>query len=340
MKRSLSQLTENKDVVLCGEGYLFELEKRGHVSIGPFVPTVILENPEAVEQLHIDLVRCGSDIVEAFTYYGHKEKLKLVGAGALTENVNRKAVRLAKHVADRFPGTLVAGNISNSTIWDDTDEDVKKRVQEDIEEQISIAKEEGADFIIAETINNYNEALLALKTIQKYELESVITMSCRSVEYTSDGIPIEEAMIRLAKHGATVVGLNCTRGPKTMLPILGRISKAFQKENITTPLAAMPVMYNTTETKPTMQMLTNKECLYMDLERATCTRQEAGDFAEAAYKLGVKYMGICCGGSPYHLRAMAERLGITTIASKFSPDLAKHFAIKDAHHTQTKAFYN
>lgn len=335
----LSKLLKSKDVVLCGEGYLFELEKRGHVSIGPFVPTVVLETPEAVLQLHRDLVRCGSDIVEAFTYYGHREKLKLVGAEGKTEEINRRAVILAKTVAYEFPGTLVAGNVSNSTIWDDEDEEVKERVRQDMNQQIRIAKEEGADFIIAETINNFNEALTALKTIQKYELESVITMSCRSAEHTSDGIPIVDALTMLAKEGATVVGLNCTRGPQTMLPVLEKIAQKFKEENISTPLAALPVIYNTTPDKPTMQMITNSKCLYMDMESKTCNRYEAADFAEKAYNLGVRYMGICCGGSPYHLRAMAERLGIETIASKYSPDLGKHFAIKNKTHNQTKAFY-
>lgn len=337
--KPLSKLLKSKDVVLCGEGYLFELEKRGHVSIGPFVPTVVLENPEAVIQLHRDLVRCGSDVVEAFTYYGHREKLKLVGAEENTEEINRKAVTLSKTVAREFPGTLVAGNVSNSTIWDDNNEETKALVRRDLDQQIKIAKEEGVDFIIAETINNFNEALTALRIIQKYELESVITMSCRSAEQTSDGISIIEALMRLAKEGATVVGLNCTRGPQTMLPILEKISQKFREENITTPLAALPVIYNTTPDKPTMQMITDPKCLYMDLESKTCNRYEVADFAEKAYNLGVKYMGICCGGSPYHLRAMAERLGIETIASKYSPDLHKHFAIKNKTHNQTKAFY-
>jgi len=57
-------------VVICGEGYLFELERRGWVSVGAFVPEVVLEAPEAVENLHREFLRAGSDVIEAFTYYG------------------------------------------------------------------------------------------------------------------------------------------------------------------------------------------------------------------------------------------------------------------------------
>ena len=37
------------DVVLGDGGSLFELERRGYVSAGPFTPEVCIEHPEAVE---------------------------------------------------------------------------------------------------------------------------------------------------------------------------------------------------------------------------------------------------------------------------------------------------
>ncbi|MDZ7748662.1 MAG: homocysteine S-methyltransferase family protein [Halofilum sp. (in: g-proteobacteria)] len=65
--------------VLVAEGYLFELERRGYLQAGPFVPEVVLEHPEVVSRLHRDFVHAGSDVVEAFTYYAHREKLRVVG---------------------------------------------------------------------------------------------------------------------------------------------------------------------------------------------------------------------------------------------------------------------
>ena len=46
-KESLIERLE-KDVVLVAEGYIFELERRGYLKAGPFVPEVVLEHPEAV----------------------------------------------------------------------------------------------------------------------------------------------------------------------------------------------------------------------------------------------------------------------------------------------------
>src|SRR5712691_13090450 len=99
--------------VICAEGYLFELERRGYVQAGAFVPEVVLDHPEVVAQLHRDFVRAGSDVVETFTYYAHREKLRVIGKLELVEAMNRDALALAKSVA-RETGTLFAGDINTN----------------------------------------------------------------------------------------------------------------------------------------------------------------------------------------------------------------------------------
>src|SRR3954468_19914613 len=78
--------------VICAEGYLFELERRGYLQAGAFVPEAVLDHPEVVEQLHRDFVHAGSDIVEAFTYYAHREKLRIIGREGQLEAMNRQAL--------------------------------------------------------------------------------------------------------------------------------------------------------------------------------------------------------------------------------------------------------
>jgi betaine-homocysteine S-methyltransferase len=65
--------------VICAEGYLFEFERRGYLQAGAYVPEVVLEHPDLVGELHRTFVHAGSDVVEAFTYYAHREKLRLIG---------------------------------------------------------------------------------------------------------------------------------------------------------------------------------------------------------------------------------------------------------------------
>jgi len=101
-------------------------------------------------------------------------------------------------------------------------------------------------------------------------------------------------------------------------------------------VAALPVPYHTCPEKPTFQSLSAKERPYLELEPHLCTRFEMADFAQQAREIGVNYLGTCCGGAPYYLRAMAEALGRITEASKYSPDIAKHFAY--GNHPSFKSF--
>ena len=82
--------------VICAEGYLFEFERRGYLQAGAYVPEVVLEHPDLVAQLHREFVHAGSDVVEAFTYYAHREKLRLIGKEHLLEAMNRQALAIAK----------------------------------------------------------------------------------------------------------------------------------------------------------------------------------------------------------------------------------------------------
>jgi len=79
--------------VICAEGYLFECERRGYLQAGAFVPEVVLDHPEVVTELHRDFVHAGSDVVEALTYYGHREKLRLIGKEHLLEHLKPQRAR-------------------------------------------------------------------------------------------------------------------------------------------------------------------------------------------------------------------------------------------------------
>jgi len=114
----------NSGPVICAEGFLFEIERRGYMASGEFVPMVSLEHPEALENLHRDFQHAGSDIVQAFTYNGHREKMRVINKEKLLEPLNRAALKIAKKVATNPIGkepNLMAGNISNSNIWNEKD---------------------------------------------------------------------------------------------------------------------------------------------------------------------------------------------------------------------------
>src|SRR5262245_25094258 len=160
--------------VICAEGYLFEFERRGYLQAGAYVPEVVLEHPDLVEGLHRDFVRAGSDVVEAFTYYAHRAKLKIVGREKDLAKINRAALRIASRVA-RSTGALLAGDICNTTIYGADDAASHRRARKIFDEQIGWAMDAGVDFIVGETYSFAGEALLALEAIKRSGKPAVIT---------------------------------------------------------------------------------------------------------------------------------------------------------------------
>src|SRR4051812_12920380 len=142
----------NDGPVICAEGYLFELERRGYLQAGAYVPEVVLDFPEQVENLHRDFLRAGSDVIEAFTYYAHREKLRLIGRESELEPMNRQALAIAKKVAAEGDA-LVAGNICNTNIYEPNNAASAKQVRAMFEEQVGWAVDAGVDLIVAETIS-------------------------------------------------------------------------------------------------------------------------------------------------------------------------------------------
>jgi betaine-homocysteine S-methyltransferase len=303
--------------ILCAEGYLFELERRGYLQAGAYVPEVVLDSPELVEQLHREFVHAGSDVVEAFTYYGHREKLRLIGKEDLLEPLNRGALDIARRVA-RDTDALLAGDVCNTNLYFD-EPGARSAVRAMFDEQVAWAADAGVDFVIAETFQFAGEALLATEAIRAAGLEAVVTLAIHREPVTREGWTPAEACRRLADAGATVVGLNCIRGPQTMLPLLGAVRAA-----VDVPVAALPVPYHTHEAEPTFQSLGGGDAFPTALDPFTSTRYDVADFARDALAIGVEYLGLCCGAAPHHIRAMAEAMGRRPPASRYSPDMSKH----------------
>ena len=328
----------NEGPVICAEGFLFEIEKRGYLSSGQFVPMVSLEHPEALENLHRDFQHAGSDVVEAFTYNGHREKMRVIGKEDLLEPLNRAALKIAKKVADTPNDgetlNLMAGNISNSNIWKDGDKDSQTEVTSMFAEMIDWAVDEGADMLIGETFYYAEEAYRALELIKKANLPAVVTIAPMGENIMRDGVSIVDTCKELEQRGADVVGLNCFRGPATMMPYLKEIRKAVKCH-----VAALPINYRTTDEHPTFFNLPdNNGCschaphgrtFPTALDPLQCNRYEIREFAEEAYKIGANYLGVCCGANPMLIREVAEAVGLSVPASKYKEDMSRHFMYGD-----------
>jgi betaine-homocysteine S-methyltransferase len=114
-----------------------------------------------------------------------------------------------------------------------------------------------------------------------------------------------------------------------MLPYLEKI-----RGNVKGHVAALPVPYRTTDDQPCFQKLRlpdSAPAFPLSLDPFLLTRYEMADFAVKARDLGIRYIGICCGAGPHHVRSMAEALGRKPRAGKYSPEMSLHpiFGDKD-----------
>ncbi|HEX5468300.1 MAG TPA: homocysteine S-methyltransferase family protein, partial [Gaiellaceae bacterium] len=199
----------------------------------------------------------------------------------------------------------------------------KKAVQAMFDEQVGWAAEAGVDYVIAETFSYAEEARMALETIKAAGLAAVVTMCIHQEPVTREGLTPADACAMLEQAGADVVGLNCIRGLQTTLELLPAV-----REQVSGHVAALPVPYQTSAEMPTFQSLRHPRhdgmLFPIALEPFESTRFEVAEFAREADALGVRYLGLCCGNASYLTRALAEALGRTPPASRYSPDMSKH----------------
>ena len=224
----------------------------------------------------------------------------------------------------------MAGNISNSNIWNNKDKSANPEVEKMFQEMVGWAVDEGADILIGETFYYAEEAYIALKVMKETGLPSVITIAPMAENIMRDGVSIIDTCKELEQLGGDVVGMNCFRGPSTMMPYLKEIRKALKCH-----VAALPISFRTTKEHPTFFNLPdNNGCqchtphktpFPTALDPMQCNRYEIRKFAKEALELGINYLGVCCGANPMLIREVAEAVGLSVDASKYKENMANHF---------------
>ncbi|KAL4233486.1 hypothetical protein ACF0H5_008167 [Mactra antiquata] len=328
--KGLVERLKDGGTLVVAEGYLLEFERRGYLKGGGFVPEVVIEHPDLIRVMHEEFVHAGSDVVEAFTYYAHREKLRSIGREGDLETLNKTAIKIAREVADKT-GTLMAGDICVTGVYSADHKETHDTTRKMFIEQVQWAVEGGCDYIIAETFGYLGEALLALEVIKEYGkgIPAVVTLTAFHPDVTLDKVRFPEACRKLELAGAAVVGLNCTRGPSTMLPLLKEIRKVCKG-----PIAALPVPMTTTDECRTMYSLKDPQTgqlMYPEnINTFICNRKDVRAFAEEAKAIGVQYIGLCCGNAANLTRELADVYGKNPKAMRYAPDMTQNIMIGEA----------
>ena len=311
MKPTIHDLLRTGTVVGDG-GYLIELERRGYVDSGSgrekvgtgrgsgqFTPEVAIEQPDALRELHREFLGAGSQVLQALTFFGTREKLTRAGYGGQTERINAAAVTLAREVAgDR---ALVAGSVSRTQLTEREGPASLERSRDHLAEQIRLLKDAGVDFLILETFFHLSEMRVALECAARAGLPAVATMSFRHLtRECSDGHSPAECARVMTDLGAIAVGANCEQDPRRMRSLLRDMRGA-----TSLPLAAQPAAFRTTDD---CHSFTRLPAFPDDLETIQVSRSEFREFGRWARDEGVGYAGGCCGCNAAYIRALVSGL--------------------------------
>ena len=120
------------------------------------------------------------------------------------------------------------------------------------------------------------------------------------------GVSPGECAVRMARAGADLVGVNCLFDPYTILEVMAEMKTALNLFGLSPYLMAQPNGYRIPD-GGSFGWCEIDEFPFA-VEPRQLTRWEARKWARAAYELGIRYIGGCCGFEPYHIRAMAEEL--------------------------------
>jgi betaine-homocysteine S-methyltransferase len=309
--KSITTLIQ-EGVVLGDGGYLIELERRGYVDSGSrrgrvgtgkgsgqFTPEVAIENPDALRGLHREFLNAGSQVLQALTFFGTREKLARAGYGAETEAINHAAVRIAKEVAG--DKALVAGSVSRTQLFEREGPSAAPQARDLFAEQIRLLKEAGVDFLILETFFRLDEMLIALECARASSLPIVATMSFRPlITKSSDDHPPAACARAMAENGAIAVGANCEQEPGRMLALIRQMRAA-----VKVPIAAQPAAFRTTDP---CHSFTRQPAFPDDLETIQVSRREFLEFGRTARGEGLGFVGGCCGANAAYVRALAQGL--------------------------------
>lgn len=156
----------------------------------------------------------------------------------------------------------------------------------DIFAKTVIAGKDGADAVLIETMSDTYEikaAVLAAK--ENCNLPIIVTMIFDEKGRLLTGADIKTAVTMLEGLGVDVIGLNCGLGPKQMIEYVKELRKWTSLPIAVQPNAGLPVSVN------------GKTVFNVEPE------EFAQDMKEIA-KLGVSYLGGCCGTTPEHIRQM------------------------------------
>ena len=267
-----------------------------------------LTKPEVPESIHRAYFEAGADIAETNTFSANRISQADYGAEHLVREINVESAKLARRLADEYQAKdgrprFVAGAIgpTNKTLSLSPDVNDPGYREIDWDELVDVYKEQaaalvegGADFILIETVFDTLNAKAGIMAVRHLEAELgrevPIMMSMTLTDLSGRNLSghTVEAFWHAVRHARPVtIGLNCSFGATQLRPHVKTLSELADTLIMIYPNAGLP----------------NELGAYDEMPETT-----AGFVGEWAVAGQVNVLGGCCGSTPDHIAAMAQKV--------------------------------
>lgn len=277
---------EWKDRRLFFDGGMGSLLQEKGLKPGELPETWNILHPEIVEQIHVDYLNAGADVVTTNSFGANRFKYKKEENYSVEEVVTA-AVQIAKRAVQRAGHGFVALDMGPTGKLLEPYGPLKfEEACEVYKEVVCAGAAAGADLVIIETMGDSYElkaAVLAAKEASDLPIFATVTLDEKGKMLT--GGNVESVTALLEGLGVDAVGLNCGLGPVQLYPFVEKMCA----------VASIPVMVNPNAGLPRTE---NGKTVY-DID--------SDQFAEAMAKIaecGAWILGGCCGTTPEHIQKM------------------------------------
>lgn len=273
---------------------------------------LVLNRPDVIEGVHSSMLDAGAIVLETDTFQGSRLKLAEWGLEDHTLEINIKAAEIARRAAGEK--RFVAGSIGPTGFLPASDDPTLGQIQ--FSELVEVFTEQarglvrgGADLIMIETAQDILEVKAAIFGAREaFKLEGRRLPLQISVSLLPQGgkmllgTDINAVLATLEALDVNAIGLNCSTGPEDMRDAIRFLGETSPLPVHCIPNAGLPLQGP------------NGETIFP--EQPEPLAAVLGDFVD---RYGVNIVGGCCGTTPAHVAAIAERVASRTPGERPEP---------------------
>jgi 5-methyltetrahydrofolate--homocysteine methyltransferase len=260
-----------------------------------------LRRPDVIGDVHRSMVEAGAEVLETNTFQASRLKLAEWGLADRTTEINLAGARLAREAAGEK--RFVAGSIGPTGMLPASDDPslgaiTPQELTDVFAEQAGALLDGGVDLLIVETVQDILEAKAAIlgarRAFARAGRAVPIQVSVSLLPASGTmllGTDVDAALTTLEALGIDVIGLNCSTGPGDMRDAIRFLGEHAPMPVHCIPNAGLPIQGADGET--------------VFPEGPAEMASTLGEFVE---RFGVGIVGGCCGATPEHIRALAERV--------------------------------